>query len=211
MTGWMSDLITAMINGVLDALTTATLAALNWVLTLLTDTVFTSPDVTTLPQVAYLSGRALIIANACLVLIVTVAGALAMTHGTLQDRHALKELLPRMLVGFLAANLAVPIVSWTVTAANALTEALSAGDVTSQDSFAQIRRAILGATTDPARGLAAEQGGDVRAGGDDDGLLVCGPWSACGERGGEYAAGGVGGAGTGQADSGVGQVADAQG
>jgi hypothetical protein len=146
MSGWITDLINSMIDGVLNWLTTGTMAALNWVLGLLSNTVFTSPDVTMLPQVGYMSNQALLVANASLALIVTVVGFLAMTHGTVQDRHSLKELLPRMLIGFLAANLSTPILTTAITGANALTAALSGATFTSQDSFNEIKRVIAGVT-----------------------------------------------------------------
>jgi hypothetical protein len=155
MSGWISDLLDTMINGVLNWLTTATMAALNWVLGLLSNTVFTSPDVTALPQVGYMSNRALLAANASLALIVTVVGFLAMTHGTVQDRQSLKELLPRMLVGFLAANMSTPILTTAITGANALTEALTGGQFTSQDSFNEIKRVIAGVSSNPEQFIVA--------------------------------------------------------
>lgn len=155
MSGWIEDLLAAMIDGVLNWLTTGTTAALNWVLGLLSNTVFTSPDVTALPQVGYMSDRALLVANASLALIVTVVGFLAMTHGTVQDRHSLKELLPRMLVGFLAANLSTPILTTAITGANALTEALTGGQFTSQDSFNEIKRVVAGVSGSPEQFIVA--------------------------------------------------------
>jgi len=58
MGGGINDLITGLIETVLNTLTSATQAALNWVLGLLAASVFSSPDVTALPQVSYVSGRA---------------------------------------------------------------------------------------------------------------------------------------------------------
>jgi hypothetical protein len=74
-----------------------------------------------------------------------------MTHGSLQDRHSLKELLPRMLVGFLAANMSTVVLTTAITGANALTEALAGGGFTSLDSFNQIKRVILGAAGSPSQ------------------------------------------------------------
>jgi len=155
MSGWIKDLVTEMINGVINTITSATLAALNWVLGLLNDNIFHSPDLTTLPQVIYMSGRAQLAANACMTLIVVIVGLYAMTHGTLQDRHSLKELLPRMVLGFAVANLANPIIRAVVGAANAVTEALAGGDFTSQDSFDAIRRTVVDADSDPAQAIFA--------------------------------------------------------
>src|SRR5690348_4107616 len=140
MTGWIKDLISALINAVLGALTSATQAALNWVLGLLSATVFSSPNVTTLPQVTYVAGHAQLAANACMALIVMIAGILVMTHGGVQERYSLKDLLPRMVIGFVAANLALPIVSVVIAGANALTGALAGDRFNSQDSFDQIKR-----------------------------------------------------------------------
>jgi len=155
MGGWIKDLIAGLIETVLNALTSATQAALNWVLGLLSAAVFSSPDVTVLPQVSYVSGRAQLVANAFMVLIVMVVGLLAMTHGSVQERYSLKELLPRMLIGFLAANMAIPAVRAVITGANALTDALTGDTFTSQDSFDQIRRVIAGASTDQATFIVA--------------------------------------------------------
>jgi hypothetical protein len=153
--GWTKNLIDSLIGGVLDALTSATQAALNWVLGLLSATMFSSPDVTGLPQVGYVAGHAQLVANAFMVLVVMAVGILAMTHGSVQERYSLKELLPRVVIGFCAANLATPIVRVVIAGANAVTAAMVGDRFTSQDSFNQIRRIAVDATTDPAMFLVA--------------------------------------------------------
>jgi hypothetical protein len=155
MDGWIKDLIAGLIETVLNSLTSATQAALDWVLGLLSASVFASPDVTILPQVSYMSGRAQLVANAVMTLIVMVVGILAMSHGGVQERYSLKELLPRMLIGFLATNMAIPVVRAAISGANALTDALAGDTFTSQDSFNQIRRVITSASTDQATFLVA--------------------------------------------------------
>jgi hypothetical protein len=149
----MSYWITAFINAVLDVATATALAALTWVLDLLAATVFTSPDVTVLPQVRYVAGNAQLAANACMGLAVMAAGILAMTHGSVQDRYTVKDLLPRLVIGFVAANMATPIVSHVITAANAVTAALTASRFTSAGTFAQLRRIMVGAAVDPAMAI----------------------------------------------------------
>jgi hypothetical protein len=151
MGSWITDLISKAIDGVVNILTTWTMGALNWVLGLLSNTLFTSPDVTALPQVHDMSQRALLAANACMALIVTIVGFLAMTHGSLQDRYSVKDLLPRMLVGFLAANMSTLVLTTAITGANALTEALAGEGFSSQDSFNQIKRVVLGAAGSPSQ------------------------------------------------------------
>ncbi len=155
MGGWIKDLIAGLIDAVLNTLTSATMTALNWVLGLLSSTVFTSPDVTTLPQVKFVAGDAQLAANACMLLVVMVAGIIAMTHGSVQDRYTIKELLPRLVIGFAAANLSAPIVSGVINAGNALTQSMAGHRFNSADAFNQIKRVITDTTTDPSMFLVA--------------------------------------------------------
>lgn len=148
MGGWINDIVNTLLGAVIHGITLAVQAGLNWVLGLLATTLFASPDVTALPQVQYTSGQSQLVANAGMGLIVTVAGGLAMTHGSVQDRYSVKELLPRLLIGFTLANLAIPIVRAAITFANAVTAAMVGTRFTSTDSFGQIRRIVIGAATD---------------------------------------------------------------
>ncbi len=148
MGGWINDIVTALLGAVIHGITAAVQAGLNWVLGMLATTLFASPDVTALPEVQYTSGQAQLVANAGMGLVVTVAGGLAMTHGSVQDRYSVKELLPRLLIGFTLANLAIPIVRAAITFANAVTAAMVGTRFTSTDSFGQIRRIVIGAATD---------------------------------------------------------------
>jgi hypothetical protein len=148
MGGWINDIVNTLLAAVIHGITLAVQAGLNWVLGLLATTLFASPDVTTLPQVQYTSGQAQLVADAGMGLIVTAAGALAMSHGSVQDRYSVKELLPRLLIGFTLANLAIPIVRAAITFANAVTAAMVGTRYTSTDSFGQIRRIVIGAATD---------------------------------------------------------------
>jgi hypothetical protein len=145
--GFVDDVIAGLLTEVLDGLTSATLWALVWVLDLLSGTMFRSPDVTVLPQVRHVSGQAQVAANAVLVLAVTVAGVLAMVRGE-SERYQLKELLPRMLVAFAAANLGTPLIGFAIDAANALTAALTA-QFGGESSVDGLRRVIVGAGSDP--------------------------------------------------------------
>ncbi|TLP66674.1 hypothetical protein [Microbispora triticiradicis] len=46
----------------------------------------------------------LVIANGSFILFATVGGILAMSYETVQTRYAIKEILPRLVVAFLATN-----------------------------------------------------------------------------------------------------------
>jgi hypothetical protein len=147
MDGFTDEVIAALLSSMLDGLTSATLWALSWVLDLLSGTVFRSPDVTRLPQVRHLSGQAQVVANAVMVLAVTAVGVLAMVRGD-SERYQLKELLPRVLVAFAAANLGMPLVGFAVEAGNAVTAALTA-QFGADSSVDGLRRVIAGAGSDP--------------------------------------------------------------
>jgi hypothetical protein len=152
---WLNNPVGGLISAMVAALTSATEAALAWVLGLLAATVFTSPDVTGLPQVRFVAGNAQMAANAVMVGVVMVAGILAMTHGSVQDRYTIKELAPRLVIGFAAANLATPIVSAAISAGNTLTGALAGSRFNTGDSFNEIKRIIGDTTSDPALFLVA--------------------------------------------------------
>ncbi|MEJ3745513.1 conjugal transfer protein TrbL family protein [Actinomycetes bacterium KLBMP 9797] len=150
----VDDIIRGLGGVLLDGLTAVTLWALTWALDLLSGSMFRSPDVTVLPQVIHLSGRARFVANACLVLAVMVAGILAMVRGGgVQERYTVKDLLPRLVVGFTVANFSTPVLSFVIEAANAVTAALSAQFGAQDDGFGQLRRVIMGGASSPQHAI----------------------------------------------------------
>ena len=114
---------------------------------LLSNSFLVSPDVTVLPQVSSIMDKSLIVVNTCYGLAIIVAGVTVMTHGTVQIRYAVGDLLPRLVVGFIAANFARPLCSGMVEFANALTHGLTGDTVNSKDSFARILTIISSATS----------------------------------------------------------------
>lgn len=113
--GWFRDLVTAALRPVLD---------------LIGRTVLATPNVTTDPRVREIWGTVALIANTIFVLLVTAGGVLVMSHETLQTRHTLREILPRVVVAFIAANLSLALVGEAITVANALARALLGMDTT---------------------------------------------------------------------------------
>ena len=138
MSGWLIDQIMAWLAG-------AILATLTALWGLLEQTAFTSPDVTVLPQVAAISGRSLMIVNAAFILAVITVGVTVMTHETVQIRYGLGDLLPRLVVGFIAANFATPICRNLINGANTLTVALTGDSIAAEGSFGQMRRVVTDA------------------------------------------------------------------
>jgi hypothetical protein len=130
-----------------------TLEAIKALWGLLADTAFTTPDVTTLPQVQAIAGKSLIVVNVAFVLAIITAGITVMTHETVQVRYGIGELAPRLVVGWIAANFSMPLCSQLTELANALTGALTGEGVASQGAFAQLLRVTTDAMTNPTSTL----------------------------------------------------------
>ncbi|WP_158220834.1 hypothetical protein [Kineosporia sp. R_H_3] len=146
MMGWLFDQATAW-------LLAFTRDTLNQTWALLVATLFHLPDVTGLPQVAAVSGRALAIVNTGFVVVIMTVGIVVMTRDTVQSRYGLAELAPRMVIGLVAANFAPPICQAITTTANALVEALTGQGIASERSLAALLRVVTGALTNPASAL----------------------------------------------------------
>src|SRR5262249_50277248 len=120
---------------------------------LLSSTLFHSPDVTALPQVQALAGTALTIVDAGFVLALISAGVLVMTQHTVQTRYGVNELVPRLVIGFIAANFATPLCSQLIQIGNALTQALTGAPIDTTGALNQMLGIINGAVGDPAEPL----------------------------------------------------------
>lgn len=136
MGGWVGD---AVILAVVTWFGKVVLAALNGLWDLLAGAIFENPDVTTLPQVAAFAGTSLRIVNACYVLAWLWVAVLVMGRDTIQSRYGVGELVPRLIIGFVAANFALPVCSGAITTANAVTAALTGQDVSSPESMRLLR------------------------------------------------------------------------
>lgn len=146
MMGWLFDQATAWLLGI-------TRDTLNQTWALLVATLFHLPDVTGLPQVAAVSGRALAIVNTGFVVVIMIVGVVVMTRDTVQTKYGLAELAPRMVIGLVAANFAPTICQAITTTANALVEALTGQGIASERSLAALLRVVTGALTNPTSAL----------------------------------------------------------
>lgn len=109
-----------------------------WLLTFMIDTfgavydviataLLISPDVTALPQVQAMSGRAVWIVDTVFVLAFLAAGATTMMSGAAERaRYEAKDVLPRLVVGFTAAHFSQLVLGRLVELANAFTTAITA-------------------------------------------------------------------------------------
>ncbi len=69
------------------------------------------------------------IADACYGLLVLVGGIIVMSHETLQTSYSVKEIAPRIVCGFVFANLSMVIMTHAVDLANGLSAAFTADGV----------------------------------------------------------------------------------
>jgi hypothetical protein len=108
-TSFFRDLVTAALNPLLDLLSTSLLS---------------TPSPESLPRVGELWNQSWQILLACYALLVMVAGVLLMAYESLQARYSIKEIAPRLVVGFLAGALNLFLATKAITLANALVTAV---------------------------------------------------------------------------------------
>jgi|1186.fasta_scaffold00012_6 hypothetical protein len=119
--------------------------ALNPMLDLIGKTVLATPQVAGQGEVGQIWLISLGIADGLLVLFLLAAGALLMTNETLHSRYALKDALPRIVVGAVAANASLSLSGQMVSFANALSAGFLAGGVDPAHASVQLKDFIVGA------------------------------------------------------------------
>src|SRR5581483_11350076 len=119
--------------------------ALNPMLNLIGKTVLATPQVAGQSAVAQIWLISLGIADGLLVLFLLAAGALLMTNETLHSRYALKDALPRIAFGAIAANASLSLSGQLIAFANALSSGFLAGGVDPAQASVQLKDFILGA------------------------------------------------------------------
>ncbi len=136
--GWFRDLVASSLGPLLD---------------MVARTVLATPDLAAansrVRELWWLSAG---IANTSMVLLVTIGGVLIMTHETLQTSYGAKEIAPRLVVAFLAANLSLAICGQAIGLANALAGAL-VGTGTDPAHVQATLRTLALAPMDTASGL----------------------------------------------------------
>ena len=82
------------------------------------------------------------IADACYGLLVLVGGIIVMTHETLQTSYSAKEIAPRIVIGFVTANLSMVLMSKAIDLANGLSAAFTAGGVNPQSAATSLMNTL---------------------------------------------------------------------
>jgi len=138
--GWLADRVEGLLGGLVAFLTA---------------TVFTSPDVTVFPQVQLLAGRSAVVVSTGFVLAIIAAGAVAMTHGSVQAQYGVRELLPRLVFGFVISHFGAQLCQVLITTANALTHAMVDQAAAGPQAAEYVRARIAAASGDPTAGVLA--------------------------------------------------------
>ncbi|WP_051162788.1 hypothetical protein [Nocardia brevicatena] len=125
--------------------------ALNPLLELLSETLLTTPEPGQIPEIGVLWNQSWQIVTALYVLVVMAAGVLLMARETLQTQWSIRELAPRLVVGFGAGGLSMMIATAGIGFANALAGAV-AGDGVDSGSAADAL-AELAVTSGQSRGV----------------------------------------------------------
>jgi hypothetical protein len=121
--------------------------ALNPGLELLSGTLLTTPTLEQMPRVEELWSRSWHILLACYATLIMAAGVLLMAHESLQTRYSLRELLPRVIVGFFAGALSLVFAGMAIDVANALSVSVMSGGTDPEDGAAVLADLILGVVT----------------------------------------------------------------
>lgn len=88
------------------------------------------------------------VADSLLVLVVIAAGALVMSHETLQTSYALKDVLPRLVIAAIAVNASLSIAGQMVNVANALSSGLLGSGVNPEQAGHTLELLVLHSIAD---------------------------------------------------------------
>jgi hypothetical protein len=119
-------------------------AALNPLLELLSTTLLTTPTLQALPRVGELWTNSWQILLACYSLLILLAGMLVMAYESLQTRHSIKEIAPRVVAGFLAGAVSLWVASRAIEIANGLAQAVMGGGLDATSAGETLRNLVLG-------------------------------------------------------------------
>ncbi|WP_020663661.1 hypothetical protein [Amycolatopsis benzoatilytica] len=132
--------ITNAINGFFRGIVTA---ALNPLLDLLSKTLLTTPTPDSLPRIGELWNNSWQILLASYALLILIAGILVMGYETVQTRHSIKEIAPRIVVGFLAGALSLWVATKAIEIANGLAQAVMGGGLDASSAGDTLKNLVL--------------------------------------------------------------------
>ncbi|MCC8244997.1 hypothetical protein [Saccharothrix luteola] len=107
-------------------------------------TLLSTPTLADLPRVGELWERSRLVVVAVYSLVVMLAGLLLMGHETVQARYSIREIAPRVAVGFLAANLSLLVGDHAIRLANAASLAVLGDGLDPQTSGKAVTELFVG-------------------------------------------------------------------
>jgi hypothetical protein len=151
--GWPFDIlsIATLLDEIAAWMLGKILAAFLAILAIIEQGLLVSPDVTALPQVQALTGRNVWVVDAVFVLAFVAAGTLIMVAGgDERARYTAKDLLPRAVVGFVAAHFSPLLCSTLIRLANAFTAAFTGQKLDSTGALAALSAQVQAAAKNPS-------------------------------------------------------------
>ena len=122
--------------------------ALNPLIGLLSDTLLTTPTPDSLPALARLWDGSWQILLTSYGLLVTIAGIVVMAHETLHSRYSIKEIAPRIVVGFFSGAVSLPVSGQAIGLANAVAHAILGDQLDPKTAGNTLRDLILAAVNE---------------------------------------------------------------
>lgn len=126
--------------------------AMSWLPEQLARSMLATPELSRTPVIGQVWTTSQHLMLASYGLLITIAGVLVMAYQTVQLRSSIKDILPRLLLAFLAANLSLFFGDKMITVANAFSQAILGDDVGAE----QAARVF----TDTVRGNIPDSDGD---------------------------------------------------
>jgi hypothetical protein len=139
---WITNVITKAITSFFKDLV---IGGLNPLLDLLGRTLLTTPEPSELPAIGQLWSTSWTITVAAYGLLIMAGGILALSYQTTQTSTSIKEILPRIPIGFLAAGFSQLLAAKAIELANPLPAAILRGGVDPNTASAQLRNIVIGA------------------------------------------------------------------
>ncbi len=116
---------------------------LNSLLDLLAKSLLVTPPLDQLPVMGQIWGSSQQIVIAVYATLILAAGIIVMAHETLQARHSIKEILPRVIVGFLASNLSLFFGGKVIEIGNALSREILGDGVSPEIAGRAMRDTLM--------------------------------------------------------------------
>jgi len=129
-------------KAVVDLVVWAANQALQPVMAALGQSWLSTPDLTTNPQVTAFWATSLVTANGVFVLFIVAGGFLVTARETLQTRHGLKQVMPRIAVGAVLTNCSLILCAKAIEWTNALTVAIAGNTVDGPTVATAIRQIV---------------------------------------------------------------------